>query len=60
MMEGVSEQRRGWRYERRRDASVLGSDFVQFFLVAYLGKDGSALGGIDIYTRMVGKHNEEI
>ena len=26
-----------------------GSDFVQFFLVAYLGKDDSALGGIDIY-----------
>ena len=37
-----------------------GSDFVQFFLVAYLGKDDSALGGIYIYTRMVGKHNEEI
>jgi hypothetical protein len=27
----------------------VGSDFVQFFLVAYLGKDDSALGGIYIY-----------
>ena len=48
------------REERRRDALVLGATLFNSFLVAYLGKDDSALGGIYIYTRMVGKHNEEI